>query len=101
MSNNIQDCPGGYFTNGMETVDGSQMSTNARVPVDTGQANGVSPQSGGIIPGTLPAPAAQLGLTALAGGGKTGATQLGYGINTLTTVATAANSALLPYAYVG
>lgn len=91
----------GYFCNGMSRLSGALLSAASLIPVDTNLPNGASPQAGGIIPGTLPAPAAQLGLTALAGGGKAGATQLGYGINTLTTVATAANSCLMPYAFPG
>lgn len=97
----LPDCPGGYFTNGMATVDGSQLSATSRVGVDTGLAGGQSPQTGGIIPGTLPAPAEQLGLTAQADGTKANATALGYGVNTVTTVAGAADSVLLPYAYPG
>jgi len=41
------------------------------------------------------------GLTALAGGGQTGATKLTGNINRITTVATAADSALLPAGTVG
>lgn len=101
MSNNLPDCPGGYFTNGMVSIDGGQMSGDSRIGVDTGLDGGESPQTGGIIPGTLPAPAAQLGLTAHAGGLKPSAKQLGYGVNTVTVSATAANSTLLPYAFKG
>lgn len=97
----LPNCPGGYFTNGMATPDGSSLSANSRIPVDTGLSNGQSPQSGGIIPGTLPAPDAQLDLTAQADGTKANATALGYGVNTVSTVAGAADSVLLPYAYPG
>lgn len=97
----LDDCPGGYFTNGMVTPTGANLSGNSRIPVDTGLSGGESPQSGGIIPGTLPCPDDQLGLTAQADGTKANATALGYGINTLTTVAGAADSVLLPYAYPG
>ncbi len=93
--------PGGYYTNGMSTPSGADLSGNSRIPVDTGLSGGQSPQSGGIIPGTLPAPSTQIGLTAQADGTKANATQLGYGVNTLTTVAGAADSVLLPYAYPG
>lgn len=41
------------------------------------------------------------GLTALAGGGQTGATRLGYGFNQITVVATAADSVQLPPCNVG
>lgn len=101
MSDNLPNSPGGYFTNGMATPTGAQLSANSRIPVDTGLTNGQSPQAGGMIPGTLPAPSAQLGLTAAADGLKADATQLGYGVNTVTTVAGAADSVLLPYAYPG
>lgn len=97
----LANSPGGYFTNGMATPTGSDLSANSRIPVDTGLPNGQSPQSGGIIPGTLPSPDAQLDLTAQADGTKANATALGYGVNTLTTVAGAADSVLLPYAYPG
>lgn len=91
----------GYFTNGMPVITGAYLGAGSCVPVDTGLSGGGAPQAGGIIPGTVPAPAAQLGLTARAGGGKANATQLGYGLNTVTVVATAANSVLLPYAFPG
>lgn len=92
----------GYFVNNtMPTIPGSYLSGDSRVPVDTMLGQGASPQSGGMIPGTLPAPATQLGLTAQADGTKANATELGYGINTVTTVAGAADSALLPYAFPG
>lgn len=91
----------GYFTEGAPVISGAYLSAASCIPVDTGLAGGASPVFGGIIPGTLPAPATQIGLTALAGGAKAGATQLGYGINTVTVVATAADSVLLPYAFPG
>jgi hypothetical protein len=91
---------GGFYTLGVDTIPGSYL-VNGRVPVDTGIASGSSPQSGAIIPGTLPAPSTQIGLTAQADGTKANATQLGYGLNTVTTVAGAADSLLLPYAFPG
>lgn len=99
----------GYFANGMGIVSGSQLATGADasdggvavIPVDTNLTGGQSPQAGGILPGTLALGDGQAALTALAGGGKTGATQLMYGINQIDTCATAANSCLLPYAYPG
>jgi len=97
----------GYFTRGMALVTGASLpnatsiSGVASVGVDTVQANGQSPQAGALPVGTLPNPAAQNGLTALAGGGKTGATQLGYGVNEVATVASAADSCLLPFAFPG
>jgi len=92
----------GYYLGGtMPTVDGSVLGANSRVPVDTNLPQGADPQSGGMIPGTLPCPATQLDLTALAAGTKADATQLGYGINTIGTVAGANDSLLLPYAFPG
>ena len=91
----------GYFTSGFPLATGAILSALSRIPVDTGLPNGANPQSGGMIPGTLPAPPAQLGLTALAAGTKADATPLGYGVNTITTVAGAADSVLLPPAFPG
>lgn len=99
--------PEGYFTRGMNFVTGAnlpnavQLSDAAAVGVDSRLANGQSPQSGALPVGTLPSPAAQVGLTALAGGAKAGATQLGYGVNEVATVATGADSCLMPYAFPG
>jgi hypothetical protein len=45
--------------------------------------------------------ATQLALTALAGGGQTGATALKFGINQFSTVATTGNSAILPASVLG
>lgn len=91
----------GYFTPGFPLLTGGALSALSRIPVDTGKSGGASPQSGALIPGTLPAPAEQLGLTAQADGTKGNATPLGYGINTITTVAGAADSVLLPPAFPG
>jgi hypothetical protein len=102
-----------FHTSGFATTKGSQLNagssisatntnpTQARVPVDTGQASSVAPQQGGIIPGTQPLDSGQDALTALAGGGKAGATQLHYGVNRISVCATAANSCLMPYAFPG
>lgn len=97
----LDNSPGGYFTNGMATPTGASLSGDSRIPVDTGLSGGQSPQSGGIIPGTLPAPTAQIGLTAQADTTKANATALGYGVNSVDTVAGAADSVILPYAYPG
>lgn len=91
----------GYFTPGFPLLTGGALGALSRIPVDTGKSGGASPQSGAIIPGTQPAPAEQLGLTAQADGTKANATELGYGINTITTVAGAADSVLLPPAFPG
>lgn len=92
---------GGYLTPGLPLVSGDTLGETPRVGVDTGLPNGASPQSAAVILGTLPAPSNQLGLTAQADGTKAAATVLGYGVNTITTVAGAADSVLLPYAYPG
>lgn len=91
---------GGFFTIGVPLATGA-MLIDGRIPVDTGLTDGASPQSAALIPGTLPAPSTQIGLTAQADGTKANATALGYGLNTLTTVAGAADSVLLPYAFPG
>lgn len=91
----------GFFTDGMSVITGAYLSGYSCIPVDTGLQGGASPVSAAIIPGTLPCPATQLGLTAQADGTKAAATQLGYGINTVTTVAGAADSVILPYAFPG
>lgn len=92
---------GGYFTPGFGAITGAYLSGSARIPVDTNLTSGAQPQSGSIIPGTLPAPAADIGVTALAGGGKTSAVQLDYGVTQISVCATAANSVKLPYAFPG
>lgn len=91
----------GFFTEGAPVISGAYLSAASCVPVDTGLAGGASPVFGGIIPGTVPAPATQIGLTAQADGTKANATQLGYGLNTVTVVAGAADSVILPYAFPG
>lgn len=91
---------GAYFTPGFATVYGDKLTQSARIPVDTGQTSSTGgPQSGAMIPGSQILAGAAL--VALAGGGKAGATQLGYGVNQLGTVATGADSALMPYAFPG
>ncbi len=92
---------GGYFTLGMQDVLGSYLSEDARIPVDTGLAQGGAPQSGGMIPGVLIADPNFQALTAQADGTKANATPLTYGINTVTTVAGAADSVLLPTGFPG
>ncbi len=92
---------GAYFTNGFSTVQGDDMSNLSRVPVDTGLTSSRSPQSGGMIPGTLPIPSGSEAVTATAGGTKAAANQLTYGANKISVCATATNSCLLPYAFPG
>lgn len=101
---------GGIVTTNMTAITGASLASasslagldsSARAAVDSGLAAGGSPQTGAIIPGTQPAPATSRGLTALAGGAKSGATQLTYGVNTVTVVATDGDSVLMPYAFPG
>lgn len=101
---------GGIVTTNLTSVTGASLASastlalidsSARLAVDTGITGGGSPQTAAIIPGTLPAPATQRTLTALAGGAKAGATQLGYGVNAVTVVATDGDSVLMPYAFPG
>lgn len=91
----------GYFTNGMATIPGNYLSNDSRIPVDTGLTGGSVPQSGGIIPGTLPADPDFQALTAQADGTKANATQLSFGVNTIAVVAGAADSVILPLGYAG
>lgn len=93
---------GGFYTIGVPLATGAVLQT-PRIPCDTGlgAGDGSQPQSAAIIPGTLPAPSTQIGLTAQADGTKANATALGYGVNTVTTVAGAADSVLMPYAFPG
>lgn len=88
----------GYWTNGFGVVPGNYLSGDSYIPVDTGLPNGSSPQSGKMIPGTLPAAS---GFTAAADGLKADATPLDYGISAIETVAGAADSVLLPTGYAG
>jgi hypothetical protein len=55
----------------------------------------ISPDKTSLINGSM-ASDTQVALTALAGGGQTGATQLNPGFNNVTVVATAGDSVLLP-----
>lgn len=91
----------GYFTPGLALTPGNYLSNDSRVPVDTGLANGASPQSGAMRPGTQIADPDFQALTAAADGLKADATQLSYGVNTVIVVAGAADSCLLPLGYAG
>jgi hypothetical protein len=91
----------GLYTNGMTVVGGGSLSGSSLVPVDTNLPAGRSPQTAGIIPGTLPAPSANIGVTATAGGTKAAAYALDYGASKVSTCATNNDSVLLPYAYPG
>lgn len=92
----------GYFCNNYPIISGRTLSGASVTPVDTQyQSGSASPQSGGIIPGTLPSNPNGKGVTAHAGGTKAAAVQLDYGVSSLAVVATAADSVVLPYAFDG
>ena len=88
---------GGFYCNGLTIAEVSNLDGNAVVAVDTQAPDGSSPQ-------TLAVPLSLLamfmntntGVTAYAGGGQTNATLLEYGFNTVTVVATNADSVKLP-----
>jgi hypothetical protein len=96
----LTDCPGGYFTNGMQTPPApacpARPASRSTPAFPTASARSRAASS--------PAPCRpppQIGLTAAADGLKADATALGYGVNSVTTVAGAADSVLAPYAYPG
>lgn len=93
----------GYYTNGLEIATMADLSENQYVPVDTGAPNGSAPQTYAVPIGLLGSQMAigELGVTAFAGGGQANATQLADGINTVTVVATDADSVKLPPAVAG
>lgn len=94
---------GGYYTNNLTIATAAQLSEGMLVPVDTQAANGASPQTLAVPLGLIGSQlqVGNIGVTAFAGGGQTNATALDYGINTVTTVATAADSVKLPVAVAG
>lgn len=97
---------GGFVTPGLTGLTQITITGNERVPCDTQLTAGQSPQSAYIPSSVLGAfmpvlSAANLAITARAGGGQANATQLGYGINVVTVVATATDSVKLPAAYPG
>lgn len=93
----------GFLTSNFTPVtQPSQILPSSTVSVDTGVS--------AANPATVSVPLGLIGqaqnvagaaVVAFAGGGKASATQLGYGFNRLGTVATAADSVLLPYAIAG
>lgn len=92
----------GFWTPGYTPpLTGVSLSSASRIPVDTGLPRGQNPQSGAMIPGTQALPSGQEAITAHAGGGQASATQMGYGVNVVTVVATAADSVKLPPAFPG
>lgn len=93
----------GLTTNGATVLTSPNQLKTGLVAVDTGYAGGSSPQTAATAPGVISTIVSMFNaaLTALAGGGKIGATQLGYGVNNISVCATAADSALLPFAFPG
>jgi hypothetical protein len=94
---------GGYSTNGVTIATAADLNGDMLVSVDTQAANGASPQTIAVPLGLLGSQMniGVIGATAFAGGGQASATQLDYGINTVTVVATAADSVKLPPAVLG
>lgn len=93
----------GWPTNGATVLTLAQMRANMQVPVDTQYTGGASPQYAALNLGLLGSFMNVSGITytAFAGGGQASATQLGYGINVVTVVATAADSVKLPPSVAG
>lgn len=93
---------GGFANNGLTLATIATVNGDSVVNCDTQYPNGAGPQSlavplkllGMFMP-------VNLGVTAHAGGGQANATLLGYGLNTVTVVATAADSVKLPPSYPG
>lgn len=93
---------GGYANNGLTLATIATVDGTAVVNCDTQYPNGASPQSL-AVPLSLIGQFqnVNLGVTAHAGGGQTDATLLEYGFNTVSTVATNADSVKLPPSYPG
>lgn len=92
----------GWLTNGVTQYAFSDLTGSEQASYDTELANGQTPQTVAIpldVSSTYIKNAT--GITAHAGGGKTSATTLGYGLSNVTTVASAADSVLLPAALPG
>ena len=93
---------GGLATNGLDIVDGEGVSGSSTAysltAVDTESPAGSAPQTVAFPVGWLPS---VTGYVAQADGTKANATELGYGISGIVTVAGAADSVLLPPAYPG
>lgn len=93
---------GGFSTTGFPVATAAQAGPNMLVSIDTENPNGSSPQTIALPLGLInQAQKVTNSLTALAGGGKTGATQLSLGINRISVCATAADSCLMPPAIAG
>lgn len=93
---------GGYYTNNLDIAEITDIASDQVAAVDTQNPGGSSPQTLAVPLGLLTQAAlVATDITALAGGGKAGATPLDYGVSVITVCATAANSALLPPAKEG
>jgi hypothetical protein len=93
---------GGYLTNGLTLATIATVDANSVVNCDTQDPNGSAPQSLAVPLWLLSQfQNVNLGVTAQAGGGQTSATLLEYGYNTVTVVATNADSVKLPPSYAG
>lgn len=94
---------GGYYTNNLTIATMAYLAENGLVPMDTQYSNGSPPQTLAVPIGLLGAQTqvGNLAVTARAGGGQANATALDYGVNTVTVVATAADSVKLPTAIAG
>lgn len=94
---------GGYSTNGYPIATMAQLTEAGLVSVDSQAPNGANPQTLAVPLGLIGSQmnVGNLGLVARAGGGQALATQMDYGLNTVTTVATAADSVKLPPAVAG
>lgn len=94
---------GGYSTNNLTIAEMADLSPDMLVAMDTQAPNGQAPQTLavplGLIGGILAV--GELGVTAHAGGGQADAELLDYGLNTVTVVATNADSVKLPPAIAG
>lgn len=93
---------GGYYTNGLTIQLGIQLGTTWLVAVDTQNPKGSSPQTVAVELGLISQANNNYDtLTAKAGGGKAGATQLRRGFNRVSVCASGADSCLLPFATPG
>lgn len=94
---------GGYYTNGLTIATMSDLTADSVVPMDTQADGGSAPQTLAVPLGLAGGFLAigETGVTAHAGGGQTDAELLGYGLNTVTVVATNADSVKLPPAVAG
>lgn len=94
---------GGFYTNNLTIATGGSVVPTGLVAVDLQLPNGSAPQTLAYTIGDIGSTTAlgALTVTARAGGGQTLATQLSYGLNIVTVVASAADSVKLPPAVAG